>query len=251
LMEVCRLRDTPIFTFINKMDREDRPPLDVLDEIEEVLGIDCAPVTWPIGMSAHFKGVYHLIDDTVHLYKGADDQAQVIDVSGPEDSQLAAIAGADLDTLREEIDLIRAAGHDFDAQRYLDGKLTPVFFRSAVTSFGIRPLLHACVEHARATRRRAIRTREVVAGEKALSGFVFKIQSNMDRQHRDRIAFMRVCSGHYHKGMKMRHLRTGKEMRVNDAITFMANKRDATEDAWPGDIIGILNHGSIAIGVCL
>ncbi len=252
LMEVCRLRDTPIFTFINKMDREGRPPLEVLDEVEDVLGIACAPITWPIGMGSHFKGVYHLLEDKVHLYEGTDNDAggRTVTLDGLDDPRLAELAGQDLDTLREEIELIREAGHAFDLERYRAGELTPVFFGSAVNNFGIRPLLDAFVDWAPAPLPRPAETRDVQPGEAPLSGFVFKIQANMDPQHRDRIAFMRVCSGHYAKGMKMQHLRAGKEVRVNDAITFMANRREAAEDAWPGDIIGIHNHGTISIGDC-
>lgn len=250
LMEVCRLRDTPIFTFINKMDREGRPPLEVLDEVEDILGITCAPITWPIGMGSHFKGVYHLLDDTIHLYEGETKKTRCIPVSGPDDPQLAEIAGDELDTLLEEIELVREAGTGFDLQQYLAGELTPVFFGSAVNNFGIRPLLDAFVEHAPAPIPRETESRSVEPGESDLSGFVFKIQANMDPHHRDRIAFMRVCSGHYEKGMKIRHLRAGKNIRINDAITFMANRREAAEEAWPGDIIGIHNHGTISIGDC-
>lgn len=250
LMEVCRLRDTPIFTFINKMDREGRPPLEVLDEIEDILNITCAPITWPIGMGSHFKGVYHLLDDTIYLYEGDTGETRCIPVDGPADPKLAEIAGDELDTLLEEIELVREAGAKFDSEQYLAGKLTPVFFGSAINNFGVRPLLDSFVTHAPAPIPRETESRLVEPGEGRLSGFVFKIQANMDPQHRDRIAFMRVCSGHYQKGMKVRHLRAGKEIRINDAITFMANRRDAAEDAWPGDIIGIHNHGTISIGDC-
>src|SRR5699024_4671412 len=208
-----------------------RPPLDVLDEIEDILGIACAPVTWPIGMGAHFKGVYHLLDDTVHLYTGDTQQARTVAVSGPDDPQLATIAGDELDTLREEIELIREAGNAFDLERYRAGELTPVFFGSAINNFGIKPLLDAFVEYAPAPVflcsainicaikplldasldyapapiAHPTQTRTVAPGEPDLSGFVFKIQANMDPHHRDRVAFMRVCSGHYQKGMKIRH----------------------------------------------
>src|SRR5699024_3054302 len=250
LMEVCRLRDTPIFTFVNKMDREGRPPLDVLDEIEDVLGIACAPITWPIGMGSHFKGVYHLLDDTVHLYESAGEQARTVSVTGADDPTLAELAGDELPTLLEEIELIREAGNTFDAERYLAGELTPVFFGSANNNFGISPLLYAFVEHAPAPMPHASESCTVQPSDRDLSCFVSTIQSNMDPHDRDRIAFMRVCSGQYQKGMKMRHLRVGKDIRVNDAITFMANRRDAAEEAWPGDIIGIHNHGTISIGDC-
>ena len=252
LMEVCRLRTTPIFTFINKMDREGRPPLEVLDEIENVLDIACAPITWPIGMGGQFKGVYHLLEDKVHLYEGSDNEAdgRTVTLDGLDDPRLKEIAGADYDTLLEEVELVRAASAGFDLELYLAGEITPVFFGSAVNNFGIRPLLDAFVNWAPAPRARETAGRDVEPAEQPLSGFVFKIQANMDPQHRDRIAFMRVCSGHYAKGMKMRHLRAGREIRINDAITFMANRREAADTAWPGDIIGIHNHGTIAIGDC-
>ena len=252
LMEVCRLRDTPIFTFVNKLDRESRPPLELLDDIEDVLGIACAPVTWPIGMGSRFKGVYHLLEDKVHLYRGDNNEAggETVTLDGLDDPRLAEIAGDEMATLAEEIELIREAGHGFDLDEYLAGRLTPVFFGSAINNFGIRPLLDAFVEWAPAPQPRAAESRNVTPDENRFSGFVFKIQANMDPQHRDRIAFLRLCSGRYQKGMKMRHLRAGKEIRVNDAITFMANRREAADDAWPGDIIGIHNHGTIAIGDC-
>ena len=252
LMEVCRLRTTPIFTFINKMDRDGRPPIEVLDEIEEILKIECAPITWPIGMGRAFKGVYHLLEDKVHLYEGSDNEAggKTVTLDGLEDPRLKEIAGDYYDELLEEIELVREAGSGFDLDRYLAGEVTPVFFGSAVNNFGIRPLLDSFVEWAPAPQPREATSRAVAPTEDPLSGFVFKIQANMDPQHRDRIAFMRICSGHYKKGMKMRHLRAGKDIRVGDAITFMANRREAAETAWPGDIIGIHNHGTIAIGDC-
>ena len=252
LMEVCRLRTTPIFTFINKMDRDGRPPIEVLDEIEDILKIECAPITWPIGMGRAFKGVYHLLEDKVHLYEGSDNEAggRTITLDGLADDRLKEIAGDYYDDLLEEIELVREAGSGFDLERYRAGEVTPVFFGSAVNNFGIRPLLDSFVEWAPAPQAHETVSREVTPTEKPLSGFVFKIQANMDPQHRDRIAFMRICSGHYQKGMKMRHLRAGKDIRVGDAITFMANRREHADTAWPGDIIGIHNHGTIAIGDC-
>lgn len=252
LMEVCRLRDTPIFTFINKLDREGRPPLELLDEIEDILGIACAPVTWPIGMGNRFKGVYHLLEDKVHLYQGENNEAggQTITLDGLDDPKLAELAGNDIDVFKEEIELIREAGHSFSLEEYRAGRLTPVFFGSAINNFGVRPLLDAFVEWAPQPQPQVTESRVVEPHEQPLSGFVFKIQANMDPQHRDRIAFMRLCSGRYTKGMKIKHLRAGKDIRVNDAITFMANRREAAEDAWAGDIIGIHNHGTIAIGDC-
>lgn len=254
LMEVCRLRTTPIFTFINKLDRDGRPPLEVLDEIEEVLKIECAPITWPIGMGRAFKGVYHLLEDKIYLYedghKEEEAPAPSITLDGPADPKLKEIAGDYYDELLEEIELVREAGAEFDLQRYLAGEVTPVFFGSAVNNFGIRPLLDSFVEWAPAPRSRETTSRMVEPAEDKLSGFVFKIQANMDPQHRDRIAFMRLCSGHYSKGMRIRHITAGKNIRISDATTFMANRREAAEEAWPGDIIGIHNHGTIAIGDC-
>ncbi|MDN5939111.1 MAG: peptide chain release factor 3, partial [Salinisphaera sp.] len=252
LMEVTRLRTTPIFTFINKLDREGRPPLELLDEIESVLNIRCAPVTWPIGMGRRFCGVYHLAEDRVHLYRPGNKHAAGSDetLDGLDHPKLVEIAGDDLAACKEEIELVRAAGHEFDLQAYRAGELTPVFFGSAVNNFGIRALLDAFVEWAPAPARRAADSRPVAPQEDALSGFVFKIQANMEPQHRDRIAFLRLCSGHYRKGMKLRHLRAHKDIRVADAITFMADRRKAADEAWAGDIIGIHNHGTIAIGDC-
>ncbi len=252
LMEVCRLRTTPIFTFVNKLDREGRPPLEILDEIEETLGIECAPVTWPIGMGSNFRGVYRLDDDTVHLFGKDSDQRnpEVIQVNGLDDPKLAEIAGDAIGALREEVELVREAGTVFDQARYLAGELTPVYFGSAVSNFGVTPLLNDFAANAPMPQPRAAETRVVEPGEAALSGFVFKIQANMDPRHRDRIAFMRVCSGHYEPGMRLYHVGANRSVRINDATTFMANKRDAADTAWPGDIIGLHNHGTIAIGDC-
>jgi peptide chain release factor 3 len=249
-MEVCRLRDTPIMTFINKLDREGREPIDLLDEIEDILAIRCAPVTWPIGMGKRLKGVYHLYEDTVHLFDGHDGsrihRGKVIEgLSNPE---LESVLGDQAGELREEIELVKGASHAFDPEAYLRGELTPVFFGSAINNFGISELLDAFVEYAPAPLPRETATRAVHPMEERFSGFVFKIQANMDPQHRDRIAFVRVCSGHYRRGMKLRHVRLGRDVKIADALTFMASERDRTEEAWPGDIIGLHNHGTIRIG---
>ncbi|KAB7627579.1 peptide chain release factor 3 [Alkalilimnicola sp. S0819] len=250
LMEVCRLRDTPIITFINKLDREGRDPMEVMDEVEQVLKIRCAPITWPIGMGKSFKGVYHLRHDRIHLFSathgGRIQEGEVIE--GLEDPRLSDLLGERAAELREEIELIREASNPFDQQAYLAGKLTPVFFGSAINNFGIRELLDSFVENAPPPQPRATASREVEPDEEAFSGFVFKIQANMDPNHRDRIAFLRVCSGHYQKGMKARHVRVGKDVRLANAITFMASERDQVEDAYAGDIIGLHNHGTIQIG---
>lgn len=250
LMEVCRLRDTPIMTFINKLDREGRDPMEVMDEVESVLGIQCAPITWPIGMGKGFKGVYHLYNQTVHLFSathsGKVQTGEVIE--GLDNPRLDELFGGMVEEFREEIELIRGASHDFDKQAYLDGRLTPVFFGSAINNFGIRELLDDFVSYAPSPLPRPAQERRVEPTEEKLTGFVFKIQANMDPNHRDRVAFMRVCSGRFQRGMKMRHVRLGKDVKIANAITFMASDREAAEDAWPGDIIGLHNHGTIQIG---
>jgi peptide chain release factor 3 len=262
LMEVCRLRQTPIFTFINKLDREGREPVALLDEVEAVLGIQCAPVTWPIGMGKRLKGVYHLLDDAVHLYESGKNyvtqQAEIIQgIANPLldqrlDQQMGQQIGMRAAELRDEIELVRGASHAFDPRAYLAGRQTPVFFGSAINNFGVTPLLDAFVEHApppgsRDTTGRTL-GRTVHADEPALTGFVFKIQANMDPAHRDRVAFMRICSGRFESGMKMFHVRLGKLVKAANALTFMAQEREHVETAWPGDIVGLHNHGTISIG---
>ncbi|VAX13553.1 Peptide chain release factor 3 [hydrothermal vent metagenome] len=250
LMEVCRLRTTPILTFINKLDREGRDPIELMDEVESVLNIQCAPVTWPIGMGKQFKGVFHLYNDSIHLYSathgGKIQTGEVI--QGLDNPLLDEVLGAAADELREEIELVRGASHEFNLEAFLAGKLCPVFFGSAINNFGIEELLDYFVEYAPAPLPRDTQLRQVQPDEEDFSGFVFKIQANMDPQHRDRIAFLRVCSGHYEKGMKMRHVRIGKDVKIANALTFMASEREHVENAWPGDIIGLYNHGTIRIG---
>lgn len=250
LLEVCRLRHTPIVTFINKLDRDTREPIDLLDEIEQVLKIQCAPVVWPIGMGKSFRGIYHLHQDTVILYEaGKGDRIQDVQlIKGLTNPELDTLLGYQANELREQIELVKGASHEFDLELFLAGKLTPVFFGSAINNFGIRELLDAFVEYAPIPQPRSTNSRTVLPTEEAFSGFVFKIQANMDPQHRDRIAFMRVCSGHYEKGLRVKHHRLGREIKIDNALTFMASDREAVEDAWPGDIIGIHNHGNIQIG---
>lgn len=250
LMEVCRLRDTPIMTFINKLDREGREPIELLDEIESVLGIRCSPVTWPIGMGRRLKGIYHLIENRIYVYSGAGRErvSDIRCIDGLDSPEAAALLGDDLDTLRDEFELVKGACPALDIGEYLAGRQTPVFFGSAISNFGVRELLDAFVEHAPAPRPRETSVRQVEPAEPALTGFVFKIQANMDPAHRDRIAFLRICSGRYEKGMKLTHVRSGKSVRIADAITFMAADRQHTETAYAGDIIGLHNHGTINIG---
>ncbi|HEU4669548.1 MAG TPA: peptide chain release factor 3 [Dyella sp.] len=251
LMEVCRLRDTPIMTFINKLDREGRSPIELMDEVESVLGIACAPVTWPIGMGNRLKGVYHLVLDEVHIFEPGKNFTQQdstifkgLDAPGLEE----AVGAEAMAELREELELVQGAAPAFDLDEYLAGKLTPVFFGSAVNNFGVQLLLDFFVEHAPSPRARGTLTREVLPEEEKLTGFVFKIQANMDPAHRDRVAFMRVCSGTYTAGMKMVQPRTGKDVRIANALTFMASDREIVETAYPGDVIGLHNHGTITIG---
>jgi peptide chain release factor 3 len=250
LMDVCRLRATPILTFVNKLDREGRDPIEILDEVEEVLKIQCAPVTWPIGMGKRFKGVYDLRTGKTHLFnarhEGGIQKGEVID--GIDNPRMDQLLGEQARDLREELELVEGASHPMDLGAYRAGIQTPVFFGSAINNFGVEELLKAFVGYAPAPRPRAAQQRQVEASEERFSGFVFKIQANMDPGHRDRVAFLRVCSGSYRKGMKMRHVRIGKTIQVANAITFQADERRHVEEAWPGDIIGLHNHGTIQVG---
>ncbi len=250
LMEVCRLRNTPILTFVNKLDREGRDAMEVLDEIEQVLQIRCAPVTWPIGIGHRFKGVFDLRNEQTHLFSathgGKVQQGERIE--GLDHPRLAELLGDQAAELRDEIELVREAGHGLDLDAYRRGEQTPVFFGSAINNFGVRELLDAFVAYAPPPRPRPSRPREVAPEEPCFTGFVFKIQANMDPSHRDRIAFLRVCSGCYRKGMKMRHVRINKTVQISNALTFQADERRHVEEAWPGDIIGLHNHGTIQIG---
>lgn len=251
LMEVCRLRDTPIMSFINKLDREGKNPIELLDEIESILKIQCAPVTWPIGMGKRLRGVVHLISGEVHLYEAGKNHTRQDSTIFPsiDDPRVQEAIGADmLAELRDELELVEGASHPFDLEKYLAGEQAPVFFGSAVNNFGVQPLLDFFVEHAPAPQAHATTGREVAASEEKLTGFVFKIQANMDPQHRDRVAFMRVCSGKFSAGMKAFQPRTGKEVKLANALTFMASDREIAAEAFPGDVIGIHNHGTIAIG---
>jgi len=250
LMEVCRLRDTPIITFINKLDREGREPIELLDEVERVLGIECAPITWPIGMGKGFRGVYHLYNNRIHLFSaqhgGRIASGEVIE--GLDNPRLDELFGDLAADLRDEVELVRGASHTFDHAAYRAGHQTPVFFGSAINNFGVREILDALVDYAPPPLPRATDQREVAATERPFSGFVFKIQANMDPQHRDRVAFLRICSGRFEPGMKLRHVRLGRDLRIANAITFLAAERGHLEEGWPGDIIGLHNHGTIRIG---
>ncbi len=250
LMNVCRLRDTPIFSFVNKLDRDIRDPIELLDEIEEVLSIRGAPINWPIGMGAEFKGVYNLYTDTLHLYTPGQGSTLADDerLQGLESDAARALLGDAYEDFKAEVELVRGASHEFELDEFLAGRLSPVFFGTALGNFGVREMLNDFVEWAPPPADRDTVSRPVVATEPEFSGFVFKIQANMDPRHRDRIAFLRVCSGSYDKGMKMRHVRLGKDVKIADAVTFKAGERELVEHAVSGDIIGLHNHGTIQIG---
>ncbi|EKD53862.1 MAG: hypothetical protein ACD_60C00143G0004 [uncultured bacterium] len=250
LLEVCRLRQTPIITFINKLDRDSRNPIELLDEIETILKIRCAPITWPMGMGRDFKGVYHLYEDAVYLYEaGKNHLAQTGEkMIGFNHQEFDALLGDFASETRAAIEFIKGAGHSFSKEDFLKGNLTPVFFGSALNNFGVRELLDAFLDYAPAPGARETETRLVEPTEKTFSGFVFKIQANMDPAHRDRIAFLRVCSGRYTQGMKMYQVGLEREVKISQALTFMASDREHINEAWPGDIIGLYNHGTIQIG---
>jgi peptide chain release factor 3 len=250
LMEVCRLRDTPIMTFINKLDREGRPPIELLDEIESVLRIGTAPVTWPIGMGRELRGIYHLLEDRIYVYRAGErgrvGENRTIERLVSHEAQV--LLGEHARAFAEEIELVKGATHSFDRDAYRAGRQTPVFFGSAINNFGIEELLSSFSAHAPGPLARAARERSVQPEEEALAGFVFKIQANMDPGHRDRIAFLRLCAGRYTRGMRLFQVRLDKEVRVADALTFMAADRVQAEEAYAGDIIGLHNHGTINIG---
>ncbi len=250
LMDVCRMRATPVMTFINKLDREGRDPIELMDEVEDVLNIRCTPITWPIGMGKQFKGVYHIARDTVHFYS-ATHGGKMLEgevVEGIDNPMLDEILGSMATDFREELELVKGASNEFDKEAYLKGELTPVFFGSAINNFGVAELLDDFVDYAPAPQARDTTSRKVEPGESAFTGFVFKIQANMDPKHRDRVAFLRICSGVYKKGMKANHVRIGKDVKFGDALTFLASDRGHVDEAYAGDIIGLHNHGTIRIG---
>ena len=250
LMEICRMRDTPILTFINKIDREIRDPIEVMDEIEEILQIQCAPITWPIGMGRGLKGIYHLYENKLYCFEHGHG-AHLFDypvIDGIESAEARAYLGDDYEAYRDEIELVQGASHKFDEQDYLNAILSPVFFGTALGNFGVTEMIDGFVEWAPKPQARNSDTRLVEPHEDKFSGFVFKIQANMDPRHRDRIAFLRICSGTYTHGIKAHHVRLGKDTKISDAVTFLAGDRVQTSEAYPGDIIGMYNHGSIQIG---
>jgi peptide chain release factor 3 len=250
LLEVCRLRATPIITFVNKLDREVRAPMALLEEIESVLKIDCAPITWPIGMGKRFQGVFDLRQDRLVRFTPGEERVRDASelIEGLGNPRLDELFPAETAALRHDVELLRNASSPFDLESFLEGQQSPVFFGSAINNFGVQEVLQALVEWAPPPQPRDGSSRVVAPAEKTFSGFVFKIQANMDPRHRDRIAFFRVCSGRYQPAMKVRHLRIGREMKLGNVLTFMANERVASDDAVAGDIIGIHNHGQLQIG---
>lgn len=250
LMDVCRLRTTPVVTFANKMDREALDPFDLMSNVESTLKISCCPFTWPIGMGRTFQGVYDLINKRVVFYEAAERgkanaQCFIEDLNSPElDYEIGAQAAA---KLREDLELLEAL-EPFDPVAFAEGRQTPVFFGSAINNFGVKELLDTFVEIAPCPQARATTSRVVHPGEEKLTGFVFKIQANLDRAHHDRMAFVRITSGRYERRMKVRHVRLNREMAINNATVFLAQDRVVTEEAWAGDIIGVHNHGGLKVG---
>ncbi len=254
LFEVCRLRDMPIITFINKMDRDGQDPFDLLDEIEQKLALDVSPASWPIGMGREFKGCYDLLNDELILFERSKGEKlkEGIKCSGLDDPQIDELLPALLaEKLREEVEMVRGLCKPFDMQAYLEGHMTPVFFGSAINNFGVNELLQGVKKFAPPPQAQQTEEREVKPDEPKVTAFIFKIQANMDPKHRDRIAFTRICSGKFKKGMKLKHIRSGKVLTIHNPQMFLAQDRETAEEAWPGDILGLPNHGNLRIGDAL
>jgi peptide chain release factor 3 len=251
LFEVCRLRDVPIVTFVNKLDREGRDPFALLDEIEQTLALDVTPASWPIGMGRDFLGTYDLFADALLLFDrgGGAERVEAVRCSGLDDPKLATfLPKAAIAKLREEVEMARGLCPPFDLEAYRAGHLTPVFFGSALNNFGVRELLRGIADLAPPPRPQPAEPRPIAPEETKVTGFVFKVQANIDPQHRDRIAFLRVCSGRFRRGMKLKHARSNRVMAIQNPVFFLARERNLAEEAWPGDIIGIPNHGTLRIG---
>jgi peptide chain release factor 3 len=250
LIEVCRARHTPMITFINKMDREVKRPLDLIDEIETALGMSVVPMTWPVGMGKSFAGVIDIASSQMRLFKAGEDRIgnQLNTAISIHDTTLANKLGDSLQTALSEVELVQGAMPSFDQVAFLAGKQSPVFFGSAINNFGVQEILNTLVELAPAPKSRQTLQREVLPSEKNFSAVVFKIQANMDPAHRDRVAFLRICSGYFERGMRLKISRNGKEIRTNNALSFLSQRRDILDEAFPGDIIGIPNHGLLQLG---
>ncbi|HVS63513.1 MAG TPA: peptide chain release factor 3 [Thermoanaerobaculia bacterium] len=254
LFEVCRMRDMPIVTFVNKLDREGLDPFALLDEIEQTLQLEVSPATWPIGMGSRFRGCWDLLGDRLLLFdrERADKHERLIpptECRGLDDPRLdELLPAADVARLRDDVAMVRELCPPFDRASYLAGNQTPVLFGSALRNFGVRELLDAVASFAPPPRPQPTTERLVSPTESAVTAFVFKIQANMDPKHRDRIAFVRLCSGRFYRGIKLTHVRTGKLTSVHNPVMFLAQERELAEEAWPGDIIGIPNYGNLRIG---
>ena len=250
LLQVCRARNTPILTFVNKMDREVQSPLDVMDEVERELGMTVVPFTWPVGMGKLFHGVYDRRSDQMRVYNaGADrvggDEEVLVGLDNPESAKRF---GVEWTQAKDELELVEGASPAFEMQAFLDGQQTPMLFGSAINNFGVREVLDALVDLAPPPGSKPAIQRVVAPTEPKFSGVVFKIQANMDPAHRDRIAFVRCASGHFERGMKLKVVRSGKELRPNTVVSFLSQRRELLEEAYAGDIIGIPNHGVLQLG---
>ncbi|MGE0773948.1 MAG: peptide chain release factor 3 [Sphingomonadaceae bacterium] len=252
LFEVCRMRSVPIITFINKVDREGRPPFELLDEIADVLALDVTPMSWPAGMGGTFEGIYDLARNALH--RPASDatgayEGESVPVGGLDDPDLDRLLPAEsVALLREEAELAQAGYAEFDVTNYRNGDLTPVYFGSALKDFGVEQLIDAIADFAPSPRPQPADPRIIQPDEKDVAGFIFKVQANMNPQHRDRVAFMRLCSGKFKRGMKLTQVGTGKAIAVHSPILFFAQTRELADEAFPGDIIGIPNHGTLRVG---
>ena len=253
LLEVCRARSTPIITFINKLDREGKEPLEVLDEIERVLGMPTVPFTFPVGMGKRFGGVFDIRGDRMRVFKPGEDRAggDVEVIEGIGNPATEERFGEEFRHARDNIELLAGASEGFDRDAFLSGEQTPVFFGSAINNFGVQEVLDALVELAPSPGPKASRQRVVEPTEDKFTGVVFKIQANMDPAHRDRVAFVRVCSGRFERGMSLKLSRTGKDVKTANAVSFLSQRREILEDAYPGDIIGLPNRGVLQLGVAL
>ena len=254
LFEVCRLRDIPIITFINKFDRESLEPFDLLDQIEQTLALEATPASWPIGMGRNFLGCYDLFKDSLHLVArsrdGLPDPGETCE--GVDDPKLDEILPSDkVEALREEVEMARELCPTFDIDMFRQGHQTPVYFGSAINSLGVFELQRGLGALAPSPRVQPTAARDVLPDENKVSAFVFKIQANMDPKHRDRIAFVRLCSGEFKRGMKLKHVRSGKNIAISSPLMFLAQDREVAESAYPGDILGIPNHGNLRIGDAL
>ena len=251
LFEVCRLRDLPILTFCNKMDRESRDTFEIIDEIQEMLAIDVTPASWPVGVGRDFIGCYDVIHDRLELMDRADRNrvAESIKIEGLDDPKLAEHVPAQLlEKLREDLEMARELLPPLDAKALHEGTLTPIWFGSAINSFGVKELMEGIAEYGPLPQIQKAEPREILPEDPKVAGFVFKVQANMDPKHRDRVAFVRMASGHFRRGMKLTHVRSKKPMTVSAPVMFLASDRELAEEAWAGDIIGIPNHGQLRIG---